>query len=110
MGANSIKNVLWKFGKEFRQTVSLEKSRVYFSPNGSSSTKDNICETFGIQVTSQLGKYLGFPLKHEGTGRNQYNFIVDRVISKLAGWKSKLLSFAGRTVLVKSMMTAIPNY
>lgn len=67
-------------------------------------------ETLGIQATSQLGKYLGFPLKHKGTGRNQYNFIVDRIISKLAGWKSKLLSFVGKTVLVKSVMTAIPNY
>jgi len=93
---------------EFGETISLEKSRVYFSPNVPEPTKDNICETLGIQATSQLGKYLGFPLKHKGTGRNQYNFVVDRIISKLAGSKSKLLSFAGRTVLVNSVITAIP--
>ena len=95
---------------KFGQTISLEKLCVYFSPNVPVLTKDNICETLGIQATSQLGKYLGFPLKHKGTGRNQYNFVVDRIISKLAGWKSKLLSFASRTVLVKWVMTAIPNY
>ena len=109
-GAKSIKEVLQKFVLESGQAVSLEKSRVYFSPNVPESTKDNICETLGIQATLQLGKYLGFPLKHRETGRNQYNFVVDRLISKLAGWKSKLLSFAGRTVLVNSVMTAIPNY
>ena len=95
---------------ESKETVILEKSRVYFSPNVPEPTKDNICETLGIQATSQLGKYLGFPLKHKGTGRNQYNFVVDRIISKLAGWKSKLLSFASITVLVNSVMTAIPKY
>ena len=110
VGANSIKGVLRKFGEKSRQTVSLEKSQVYFSSNVPELIKDNTCETLGIRAASQLGKYLGFPLKHKGTCRNQYNFIVDRIISKLVGWKSKLLSFAGRTVLVKPVMMAIPNY
>ena len=70
VGANSIKVVLRKFGEKSRQTVSLEKSQVYFSSNVLELIKDNICETLGIQATSQLGKYLGFPLKHKGTGRN----------------------------------------
>ena len=35
---------------------------------------------------------------------------MERLISKLSGWKAKFLSFAGRTVLIKSIMTAIPNH
>ena len=31
-------------------------------------------------------------------------------MSKLAGWKAKYLSFAGWTVLIKSVMSAILNY
>ena len=31
-------------------------------------------------------------------------------MNKLAGWKAKFLFFVGRTVLVKSVMSAIPNY
>ena len=31
-------------------------------------------------------------------------------MNKLARWKTKFLSFAGRSVLVKSIMAAIPNY
>ena len=38
------------------------------------------------------------------------NFIVERVMSKLAGWKTRFLSFAGRSVLVNSAMSTIPNY
>ena len=35
---------------------------------------------------------------------------MERVISKLSGWKAKFLSFAGRTMLIKSVMAAIPNH
>ena len=38
------------------------------------------------------------------------DFIVEKVMSKLAGWKARFLSFAGRAVLVKSIMSTIPNY
>ena len=31
-------------------------------------------------------------------------------MSKLAGWKARLLPFVGRSVLVKSVMSSIPNY
>ena len=36
--------------------------------------------------------------------------MVDKVMHKLSGWKAKFLSFAGRAVLIKSVMSAIPNH
>ena len=60
--------------------------------------------------TNNFGTYLGFPLKHKGAMRGQFNFVANRVMKKLAGWKTKFLSFAGRAVLVKSVMSAIPNH
>lgn len=72
--------------------------------------KEEISERLGIQETNNIRKYLRFPLKHQGVPRNRYNFIVERVMSKLAGWKAKFLSFAGRAILIKSVMSVIPNY
>ena len=109
-GAKAIKEVLEKFCEESGQLVNLDKSRIYFSPNSQDGVKENISVILNIQATSCLGKYLGFPLRHKGVGRSQYNFITEKIISKLSEWKAKFLSFAGRTVLVKSVMTAIPNY
>ena len=40
----------------------------------------------------------------------QYNFVVDKVMHKLSGWKAKFLSYAGRAVLIQSVMSAIPNH
>ena len=36
--------------------------------------------------------------------------MANRVMTKLAGWKMKFLSFARRAVLVKSVMSVIPNH
>ena len=64
----------------------------------------------GIQATANIGNYLGFPIKHKGVPRNRINFMVEKVMSKLAGWKSRFLSFTGRSMLVKSVMSTILNY
>lgn len=89
---------------------SMEKSRIYFSANVSDYVKQEVCEKLGIQETRNIRKYLGFPINHRGASTRQYNFIAERVMNKLAGWKAKFLSFAGRAVLIKFVMTAIPNH
>jgi len=85
--------------------VSREKSKVYFSPNVQEGVKEEIYTKLGIQATKTIGKYLGFPINHRGAARNRLNFIAERVMNKLAGWKAKFLSFVGRYVLVKSVMS-----
>ena len=109
-GCEAILDVLGKFCRESGQKISLDKCRIYFSPNVRNELKEEISERLGIRETNNIGKYLGFPLKHRGVPRNPYNFIVERVMNKLAGWKAKYLSFAGRAVLIKSIMSAIPNH
>uniref|UniRef100_A0A2N9FS20 CCHC-type domain-containing protein n=1 Tax=Fagus sylvatica TaxID=28930 RepID=A0A2N9FS20_FAGSY len=59
----------------------------------------------GISETCDLGKYLGFPLKLSGWNFRDFNFIVEKVQAKLASWKAKLLSPAGRVVLIQSSST-----
>lgn len=99
MGSEAVTDVLNKFCKDSGQMISYEKSWICFSPNIPTNLKEKVCENLSIQATSNLGKYLG-----------QFNFVVDRVLTKLAEWKTKFLSFTGRTLLVKSVTIAIPNY
>lgn len=40
--------------------------------------------------------------------KNHCQEILEKIQNKLAGWKSKLLSQAGRTILIKSVASTIP--
>lgn len=64
----------------------------------------------GINLTPNLGKYLGFPLKHSGSTSQDFNFVVERVQNKLQGWKASLLSMAGRVVMAQIVLSVILAY
>lgn len=95
----SIREVLEVFGELSTQKVSASKSKVFFSPNVPGDTRSSLADILCFHSTPNLGKYLGFPLKHVRSSSQDYNFIIEKVQRKLAGWKSSLLSFTGRVVL-----------
>ena len=96
---HSFKEVLDILVMLLGQKVSPIKYKVYFSQNVSEDLKSSLCDILGFHSTTNLGKYLGFPLKHVGFTSQEYNFIIEKVQSKLAGWKANLLSFAGQSFL-----------
>lgn len=59
---------------------------------------------------SRIGKYLGFPILTGRVTKKDFNFILDKIQSRLAGWKSKLLNKAGKATLAKYFLEAIPTY
>lgn len=104
-----IKDVLDAFCSLSGQKVSQDKSRVYFSLNVTLEKRTNLCDVLGLRSIPTIGKYLGFPIKHNVTPQD-FGFIIDNVQSRLADWKANLLSFAGRLVLTQAITTTIPNY
>lgn len=90
--------------------INLDKSKAYFSPNLNANQVKNWGQRCGIPTTRNLGTYLGVKLVHGKVPRDQYNFILDRMKAKLASWKAKSLSLAGRNVLIKSVLSSIPVY
>ena len=110
INCSAIRDVLDDFCSLFGQTISEAKSKVLFSPNVDRDTRKSLCNILGFASTPNLGKYLGFPIKHVRSSSQDYNFILDRVKQKLARWKANLLSLAGRAVLIQASTAAIPSY
>jgi hypothetical protein len=106
----AISNVLEEFCAMSVQKVSKAKSWVFFSPNVSSRNMQSICTKLGFSSTNSLGKYLGFPIMHKNRSHSEFNFLMEKVQERLAGWKTCLLSPASRLVLIKAAVTPIPKY
>lgn len=108
--SEAILGVLDKFCGISGQKINKSKSRVVFSPNVDAQSKILICNKLDISATSEIGRYLEFPIFHKGWNCNAFNFVIDKVQSKLARWKAKVLSPAGRLMLIKSASTPILDY
>ena len=100
INCSAVRDVIDVFCSVSGQSVSDAKSKVYFSPNVDRDSRESFCDILGFASTPSLGKYLGIPIKHPGSSSQEFNFILDRVKNKLAGWKANLLSFASRAVLI----------
>lgn len=87
----------------------LLNHRYFFSPNVSPSAREALSDILEFCSTPSLGKYLGFPIKHVSIPQN-FRAIIERMQSRLASWKSHLLSFVGRLVLTQAALFTIPIY
>lgn len=54
--------------------------------------------------------YLGAPLFLSKAPTKDFKYLQDRLDARLMGWRSKCLSWAGRSTLIKSITQAMPTY
>ncbi|EOY00968.1 Uncharacterized protein TCM_010873 [Theobroma cacao] len=54
--------------------------------------------------------YLGLPLGAKHNSTRFWDLVFEKVRRKLAGWKTKMLSFGGRITLLKSILTSMPVF
>lgn len=68
----------------------------------------SISDESGIKATRDLGKYLGMPVLQKRINKETFGEILERISSRLAGWKGKMLILAGRITLTKAVISSIP--
>ncbi|KAL2997304.1 hypothetical protein AAZX31_09G033400 [Glycine max] len=88
--------------------MKVEKTKIFFSENINWHIKEDLTAKIGFQCT--LGKYLGVPIFHKKVKKESFEFLLDKVNHILSGWKSKMLSMAGRLSLAKYVIKAFPSY
>ncbi|KAL0408288.1 UNVERIFIED_CONTAM: hypothetical protein Sradi_1763200 [Sesamum radiatum] len=81
-----------------------------FSRNVRMDCQEYLSATLGIQREDKHEKYLGFPSIVGKSRRAVFNSIRDRVWFRIQGWSDKLLSQAGKFVLIKFVLQAVPTY
>ncbi|PON62373.1 hypothetical protein PanWU01x14_138980 [Parasponia andersonii] len=92
------------------QIVNQHKSTLVLSSNCRQDVRDSITDLLGYKEMHGDETFLGNPLFLSNSRVRDFKFLKDAVYSRLEGWKCKLLSRAGRTTLIKSVVQSIPTY
>ena len=108
--AEHLQNVLSLYEDCSGQTINKDKSSIMFSRNTTDGVKEAFMAEMNINSEARNEKYLGLPVYMGRSKVQTFNYLKERVWKRIQGWKEKLLSRAGKDVLIKAIAQAIPTY
>ncbi|CAL2268930.1 unnamed protein product [Prunus armeniaca] len=92
------------------QKVNFQKSAICFSKNVMQQAQRGMPSFLGVACVDQHTQYLGLPMV---VGRNRsacFPSLKERLGKKLYSWRGKLLSGAGKEILIKTVAQALSFY
>lgn len=107
--SSSTGNVLSQFSAISGQKVN-SKSKIFFSINTPLASRNLILSHFNMVEGHRVKKYLGYPISTNNMTKENLQFLLDNLMSLLAGWKMKFLTKAGRTMLIHSTLNSLLNH
>jgi len=105
----ALKNVLLLFQKISGLKVNFHKSML-FGINVAGSWLHEAAVVMNCKHGYLPFLYLGLPIGGDPRKLQFWNPLVERIKSRLSGWKSKNLSLGGQLILLKSVLSSIPVY
>jgi hypothetical protein len=83
--ANQLKAIFDEYQRISGQKINMEKSEMMFSPLIYNNIKEDFQNVLPFTITNNITKYLGMPTQIGQSKQNGFNFIMDKVKSKLKG-------------------------
>ena len=96
-----ILDILAIYERGSGQKINHDKTNNFFSSNTLLDTQVRNQQLLGVPTIRQYEKCLGLPTLVSRAKKQRFIYLKERVWKKLQGWKEKLLSQAGREVLIK---------
>ncbi|XP_027177900.1 uncharacterized protein LOC113777055 [Coffea eugenioides] len=108
--AVQLMKVLRQYGEASGQLINTEKSSIFFSKNDPVGERLKMLERVRVMKELKQSRYLGLPLVIGRSKTQVFNFVKEKVVSRISCWKERLLSMAGKEVPLKSVVMALPAY
>lgn len=105
-----IHRILQSYERASDQKFNSNKTSIFFSKNTKKEFRDHIASLVGHSAMTRYHNYLGLPTLGGRSKYKTFSGIRDRVSKRLDGWKVCFLSQAGKEVLLKAVVQAIPTY
>nr|XP_023887252.1 uncharacterized protein LOC111999356 [Quercus suber] len=108
--AAEIQRLLQVYEASSGQQLNRNKTSLFFSPNTEVGIREDVKNMFGADVIKPHESYLGLPSLVGRSKFNSFAQLKQRVANKVSGWKEKLLTNAGKEILIKVVAQAVPSY
>ncbi|XP_019159994.1 PREDICTED: uncharacterized protein LOC109156596 [Ipomoea nil] len=108
--ASVIKQCLIRYEKLSGQMVNFDTSSICFSRNTQEVIRMEVAACLEVEQATNFGKYLGLP---SFVGRNKrvvFSYVEDKIRQRIGSWNKKLLSQAGKEILLKSVAQSMPIF
>ncbi|GAU48313.1 hypothetical protein TSUD_405300 [Trifolium subterraneum] len=109
VNVRALRAVLVLFETMSGLKVNFNKSMLV-AVNISDSWLGEAASALGCRVAKIPSLYLGLPIGGDPMCLSFWEPVLTRLKRRLSGWKSRFLSFGGRLVLLKSVLTSLPVY
>ena len=107
---STLSTILLKYERASGQCINRAKSAITFSSKTTQECKTRVKRELNICSEGGIGKYLGLPEHFGRRKRDIFASIIDRIRQRAQSWTSRYLSGAGKMVLLKAVLAAMPTY
>lgn len=107
---NKLNEILKLYEQASGHMINKQKPAITFSRKAPKSLKDRVKRELDIQKEGGVGKYLGLPEPFGRRKKDLFTSTVDKIRQKAKGWSTRYLSSAGKMVMLKSVLSAMPTH
>jgi hypothetical protein len=107
--AKAYKRILEEFGEASGVEINHSKSWIFFF-NTNPAIQRNLANFLGFERKSLPTKYLGIPLTDRAYNLSTWEGIINKLHERVKNWTYRSLNQAGRLILTKSVLQAIPTF
>eukprot|EP00253_Pinus_taeda_P027881 PITA_27881 len=107
--ALAYKSILTLFNKASGMEINHTKSKIFFF-NTHLEIQKHLTSILGFKRSTLPSKYLGAPLTSKPWQKHHWESTLAKLENKCRHWTHRALNFAGRLVLTKAILQAIPHY
>jgi hypothetical protein len=108
--ATKLQQILALYESQSGQMINKDKSSAMFSKGTNRRAKQEVLGVLGIPRESFNERYLGLPVHLGASKSKEFEYLEERIWQRIQGWKERLLSKAGKEIMIKAVAQAIPTY
>ncbi|XP_019184368.1 PREDICTED: uncharacterized protein LOC109179318 [Ipomoea nil] len=108
--ATEVKRCLSIYENLSGQAVNYHKSNICYSRNTSDEDRQIVAQILGVAHAPNYGKYLGLPSFIGRHKKAVFAYVEDKIRQRIGSWNKKLLSQAGKEILLKTVAQSMPTF